>query len=931
MNKIRTFLLELIFFTSFCAVFAFEANDIKHHSLENGLELYFLEDLSSPVIRLELDVKAGFSSQNERNAGYFSLYANLKNAQAGEDVVQFIKIASPDSVEKNILELSEVLRQTRLSDSELKTKLDSTKAALNKYYAEPAGFINSAIDSKIFPEFPWKRSSGAVPSLFDSKSISESRAILDSIAKNYYVPSNSVLFISGNITENAALELTKKYFGTYFSLESENSAQTKLEELKSSKQKKFVIYDKQISNEITQICVQYKNLDRNQTEILAEIWNDDESVFKKTLLKQQNLKILGAEYIDVSSALDSISSRLIIQSLLGAAKVNPIVQADLFLSKSREKTEITNETIQEAIKKRKARNLLTYENSSKLMEDFAIFISNCKEKDKISAFFNQNDELGKISAENLQNAIQEEEPFVFVFVNSSVYKKNSKAFKSAGYEALTAKDSLWFNNSKYKKFFNSKKSDKKKKNSTTQEDILNSADRFIKKSSSQITTLALQNEIPVILKKNENTSQVQVSLMISGGDLLFADKTPGLAAVISGSIAENIRKQLDLFVKNGAISEDSYKNSYSIQSKTFSSYSEIDLTLPSSDLNFAFQAMYTALIFCDIAPATADMETYRERTRWKLKSGTMEFQLLCDAIRILYDGTNYPNLFDDEKNKPDEIDYSKILAAYPSFLDASRFSFVVSGGFSDQGKLLSYMNETFGTLETHQKNQISKTQIANPNITETEKKFPLRHLFLTDIPKEKAGPMPAVLVPTTKFLDPALFCFSTPDLSTPDISLYNALFLEIGKKMNEKAKQAGEQSKVQVYLPEIDVPFARIIVTNIEHTAGAEKIYAESVEELKNELKAQLDLRTENVKDLEKNELLARLENNWIMEVIADAGTNEGTSELVKRGFVLGNPKLYLEQYNAVDKAKLEDYFLILESSFPDNPPMRLYSKDSKK
>lgn len=941
MKPVKNLLSIFISFSVLVSAFAFDEKSIKHHALENGLEVYFLEDESSPIIRMELDVKAGFSRQTEKNAGYFSLYANLKGAEAGEDVVKFVKTVSPDEVEKSVLELSEVMRPVHLSDSELKSKLEESKSALNKYYAQPAGFINSAIDSKIFPEFPWKRSSGAVPSLFNSKKISESRAILDSVANNYYVPSNSVFFISGNITENTALEIIEKYFGNYKnqnllkSDETKSGQKSQKNEEKSPSSKKFVIHDKSFSNEMTQICVQYKNFDKNQAEILAEIWNDNESVFKKTLLKQKNLKILGAEYIDASSAQDTLASRLIIQSLLGVVKVNPVIQADLFLSKSRENEEITDEMIQNATKKREEKNLRIYENSTDLMSSLASFVETCPEDDKIRAFFHQNDELSKITAENLNESVKNEEPFVFVLVNSGVYKKNAKEFKNAGYQVLTSKNSVWFNQNEYKNLFesenqNQKKSDKKKK-SSVQEDILNSADRFIKKSSSQITTLALQNEIPVILKKNENTSQVQVSLIISGGDLLFADKTPGLAAVISGSIAENIRKQLDLFVKNGAISEDSYKNSYSIQSKTFSSYSEIDLTLPSSDLNFAFQAMYTALIFCDIAPATADMETYRERTRWKLKSGTMEFQLLCDAIRILYDGTNYPNLFDDEKNKPDEIDYSKILAAYPSFLDASRFSFVVSGGFSDQGKLLSYMNETFGTLETHQKNQISKTQIANPNITETEKKFPLRHLFLTDIPKEKAGPMPAVLIPTTKFLDPALFCFSTPDLSTPDISLYNALFLEIGKKMNEKAKQAGEQSKVQVYLPEIDVPFARIIVTNIEHTAGAEKIYAESVEELKNELKAQLDLRTENVKDLEKNELLARLENNWIMEVIADAGTNEGTSELVKRGFVLGNPKLYLEQYNAVDKAKLEDYFLILESSFPDKPPMRLYSKDSKK
>lgn len=934
-------------------MFAFNAEDIKHFTLENGLEIYFLQDISSPVIHLKLDVRAGFSRQTEKNAGYFSFYSRLKGAEAGADIVSFTKTASPDGVEKAILELSEAMRPVNLSDGELKTQLENTKNALEKYFSEPAGFINSAIDSKIFPENPWKRASGAVPSLFDPKSAAESRTILSSIAKNYYTPSNSALFLSGNITENSVLELAKKYFGEYGGISqnrkigkdsdengknsnlSENFSENLSEPQKSSgisksEQKKFVIHDKSFSDEMTQICVQYKNLGKNEAEILSEIWNDNESVFKKTLLRQRNLKILGAEYIDASSAKDSMASRLIIQSLLGTVKVNPVVQADLFLSKSRENEEISDEMIQNAVKKRKTENLKTYEDSAKLMKNLAAFVSTCgdeNKEDKIAAFFNQNEKLGEISAETLWQKVQNEEPFVFVLVNSNVYNKNAKIFRNAGYKTITSKNALWFQNPEYKNLFAKKEIQNAQKNSSLQEDILKSADRFIQKSKSEIAVLSLENEIPVVLKQNPNSSQVEASLIIAGGDLLFAEKTPGLASVLTGAIAANIRNQLDLFAANGAISKDSYE----VKAKTYATQSVIDTIIPAKDLNFAFQAMYTALIFCDITPATADMMTYDERTKWRLKSGTAEFQLLCNAIRILYKDTKYPKLFEDDKDKPADMNFTKILEAYPSILDATRFSFAVTGGFSNQGKLLSYLNKTFGTLETHPETRIFETGLPKTQIKETEKKFALRHLFLTDIPKEKAGPMPAVLIPTTKFLDPVLYCISSPDISAADSSLFNALLLEIGKKMNEKASKAGSESKVKVALPETDIPFARIFVSNVERTSGADKIYKESVEEIKSEIRNQLELKTEGVFDLEKNELLARLENNWITEVLPEAGTNEGLAELVKSSFILGNPNLYLEQYNSVDKASLEDYFLIAESYFSDKPPMRLYSKDSKK
>lgn len=936
--------LPVLLFSLSENAFCFDHNDIHHHTLENGLEIYFLEDVSSAVINLELDVKAGFSRQTVKNAGFFDFYARLKGSEAGEDSVKFTKTSSPDEFEKNMLALSEILRPVQISDSELSRLLEAQKTELEKYYSEAAGFINSAIDSKVFSEFPWKRASGAVPSLFDPKKFSESRTILNSIAANFYVPNNSLLFVSGNITENAVLELAKKYFEKYEPNQSlpkneikkaqdeksSNSSENSKSQNTKPQQKKFVIHDKSFSPEMTQICVQYKNLDSNQAEILAEIWNDNDSVFKKTLLRQRNLKILGAEYIDASAAKSALSSRLIIQSLLGVVKVNPAIQADLFLSKSRESEEITDEMIQSAVKKRENENLRIYEDSSKTMENLASFVLESSEEDKIAAFFSQNETLSKITAEDLRSKIQNEEPFVFVLLNSDVYQKNAKIFQNAGFKILTSKNAFYFNQDEYKNLFakndDADAADANQKSKSVQEDILSSAGRFIKTSESQIKEFTLKNQIPLVFKKNGNTSRVQVSLIIQGGDLLFADETPGLASVLTGCIAQNVKSQLDLFAKNGALQNDSYE----IKTETFATFSSIDLILDSSDLNFGIQSLYTALIFCDITPASADLVTYDERRKWRLKSGTAEFQLLCDAIRILYDGTKYPQLFEDGKDKPEEMDFQKILSAYPALLDATRFSFVVAGGFKDAQKVLPFFERTFGTLETNPENQIFESGLPRAEIKETEQRFAIRHLFLTDIPKEKAGPEPAVLIPTTKFYDPALFCFSCPDLKSKDSALYNALLLEIAKKMDSKAQAAGSESRAKAFLPENDVPFARISVSKIERISGAEKIYKESLAELKNELKNALDLKTSGVIDLEKSEILSRLENNWIMEILSQAGTNEGAAELVKSGFVQGNAKLFLDQYAAVDKAALEDYFLILESYFPETPPMRLYSKDSK-
>jgi hypothetical protein len=176
-----------------------------------------------------------------------------------------------------------------------------------------------------------------------------------------------------------------------------------------------------------------------------------------------------------------------------------------------------------------------------------------------------------------------------------------------------------------------------------------------------------------------------------------------------------------------------------------------------------------------------------------------------------------------------------------------------------------------------------------------------------------------------------LYCLSSPDLSSVDCALFDAVLIELARRMEVRLDEKYPGTKVKALLPENDLPFARIVVTSVEHTAEVDSIYADSVSSIKTDITRQIELQTEGVIDLEKSDLLARLENNWLMAVISEAGSQEGTARLMQSGQVQKNPRLYLDQYDAISKAKVEDYFLIAESYFGSKAPLRLYSKDSKK
>ncbi|MBR1721697.1 MAG: insulinase family protein, partial [Treponema sp.] len=679
---------HLLFFLIFSllpfSLSSFTQNDIQVFTLENGLKIYFLEDASSPTVRAELCINAGFTNQSRENSSLFHLYARLAHGEISSDCVRFVADTAPSSAEKALLNLSRKLKTVRPTDSELSQAFNFINQELEEYSKSTAGFINAAIDSKIFPQNPWTRESGSDWKAFRQKSNNEIRAQLQSISDTYYIPANAKLFVNGNITQTALLAIVKKYFSTFtgrpFEPPADEDAKIVHEELKKSLNqksgsRKFLLVHKDFSDEMTQIVLQYKNISSDEADVLASSWNRDGADFKKILTNQKELNILGDEYIDVSSAQEKNSSRLIIQSLLGMTQLSPVAQADLFLSASRNQGAFSKEEIQAALKEYQVSFLRLSESSSETMQAFSRFISlhEGKSSDLLADFFSREKIYSEIDIPALHAKINGEEPYVFLLVNTTVFQKYEKDFKKAGFQIINQNESRWFDQAFYKKLLKEpeKKSAEKK---TLLEEIAFSAQRFISNSLSDYSFFKLRNKIPVTIKENKSSNTAVLSITIAGGQLLFAKKAPGLAEVLTGSIAVNIRKQLALLTKNNAI-----KGYYTVNSETKATHSIITVTCFAKEIDFAIQAAYTALVYCDISPVTADGVTYDERSHWRLKSGSTTFQLLCEAMRLLYKGSEYPSLYQDTKDKPDEsLNFMKILESYPILLDSSRISLIIT-------------------------------------------------------------------------------------------------------------------------------------------------------------------------------------------------------------------------------------------------------------
>lgn len=932
-----TFLLLL--FSS--RAFSVPLENIKEYALENGLSVFVLEDKSTPLIRIEYSVHAGFSNQTKETSGFFKLYTRLiqaahpsidfDSAECYADSSRYITTIVPSKLEQTMKELSQAAFSNSYSDSLLAEVFAILKKEVTEEAASPGGFINAAIDSKVFSNAPWKHDSGVYPSLFNKTTTAKARTILKLIEDRYYTPQNSALFISGNINENTILALIQETFGNYYS--SYSVPVSKPSAYKNSNNRKFVLHSKDFSADMTQIVIQYTLLSMEESELAATMLNNDSSFFKYNLVNQPALNIPGNEYINAASAHKKDSSRLIIQSLLQKPGVKSLSgttsfdQVQLFTQNVIDGIKDTN-FLEYYIAQQVSVNNLSLINSSStdfmsnLASYWAIqpndsFIEETLDQNNNSLtaqnLFSKAQKLEQIDFSSLIEKLSSEEPFVFVIINSDDYKKNKDAYKAAGFEEITQANAAWYNQ---KELLNLEDPEAAFEDYyTTALDALeteNLYNNFYTESLNQIVKTNLSNGIPVVTKYNENSSDITILISIQGGKLNSADDN-GFEEVMINLLAGNIQKEILLQQqKNMIIGTPLVDWSCNLTTST------ISIQCIPYDFNACCKAVSNAIVFGEISPAQADRAVANRQYKKRLENGSVVTQMIAAAIKEVYPKTNLPKVFEATKEILQDTTYQKILSAYPALLDASRYSLIITGLFPENA--ISQLETNLGMLTSH--NYKNKTNTASSNLkNNTKKTVKLNHTFLTDIPAEKAGPMPSKLIPTTEFLDPVVFVFNIPEFGSKENALFFSTmkYLEkiVQKNIDSNTKLKGAKASADTMKPAMDI--STFTIQNVSNQKEADAVFRLSVIEL-NEL----------LNSNDANQIIREIKDLWITEELEMTLTNTGTALLLQKGFEFLPyelvPEYYLMEYNFIENASREDFISILDY-IPQQAHLRFYAK----
>jgi len=231
-----------IFIPSFVLLFAFFilhldhvfALDAKRTVLPNGLVVLHSESHNLPIVMVTLIVKTGQLHETEEKAGTANLVAELLtegtksrvskdiseqidfigaslDASAGADFTTISLSVLKKDLHKGFELFADVLLNPTFPENEIGRVRERIKGFLKQQEEDPSFLAERAFKREVFGNHPYGRLIEGSPTTLDLIK----REDLIRFHADYFLPNNSILSVSGDLTSDELTSLLAEYLGTW--------------------------------------------------------------------------------------------------------------------------------------------------------------------------------------------------------------------------------------------------------------------------------------------------------------------------------------------------------------------------------------------------------------------------------------------------------------------------------------------------------------------------------------------------------------------------------------------------------------------------------------------------------------------------------------------------------------------------------------------
>lgn len=213
-----------------------DVTGLTSFTLDNGLELFVMENHTVPLARIQITFRTGAISQSPQTAGLFHLYEHMMfkgnaahptqtdlqaamkdlgvanwNGGTSEENVSYYFTVPSDRTNQGIQFWADAVRTPLLDPGELETEKNVVVNEILGYLSDPDNIYASAVDKSLFSQYPWRKDVSGSEALVRAATV----PVLQNIRDTWYVPNNAALFVGGDVDPAAVRAAVQKFFGDW--------------------------------------------------------------------------------------------------------------------------------------------------------------------------------------------------------------------------------------------------------------------------------------------------------------------------------------------------------------------------------------------------------------------------------------------------------------------------------------------------------------------------------------------------------------------------------------------------------------------------------------------------------------------------------------------------------------------------------------------
>ena len=482
----RFFIFCFFIFPVFLFSFETPVRGLFNYKLDNGLDVYILENSSVPLVYIEVLIKGGGFGQSEENAGLFHLYEHMMfkgnelypdsskvqdaiaslgvpswNGSTSSDYVNYYFTVPSGELEAGLRFWSSALRSPLLLPGEFENEKKVVVSEIADKAADPSTVLAYGINSLLFPDYPWRLDpAGSVENIMNAD-IGDLRAIKD----EFYVPSNCALFIGGDVDKEEALSLVKEIYGdwegecTYWDIMTEYQNPVPFDSPQF-----YYFKSPGVSDSYASVNIYFRGPDTVsdlESTYGADVWssliNDLNSTFIRNVFNYPSVDFLSensigggyltkpdSSYITFYAGLKNPDKQLarrtvnFTESLLYTEIPLMAGQKDYFPSKQ----------IDSVCKSVENQRIISTDTTEAFFNEFRFWWANTSPR----YYFDYQKNLESVTQSDIQafvkKYLENRSPLVVLVLSPASYEANREDLESFGFKEITAENAFWYNKSR---------------------------------------------------------------------------------------------------------------------------------------------------------------------------------------------------------------------------------------------------------------------------------------------------------------------------------------------------------------------------------------------------------------------------------------------------------------------------------------------------